>query len=76
MELDLIESESVTTVAVKISSRQQYHMWLVDLPSRDCAALSSFADKRQHAEGKIGLRGPLVGCQAVQSLTYELPPLW
>ena len=58
-----------------IRSLQQPHMPLVDLPSQHCVALSAFADKHRHVAKCMGLRGLILGCRVVKSLTQGSWPL-
>lgn len=59
------------TTFVLIRSHQQVHDASGELPRQHCAALSKVADKYRATVRDISLRGPFVGCRAVQSLTQN-----
>ena len=59
--------------AVLIRPPQQHP--IIDLPSHHYAALSAFADKHRRSAEYVTLKGPLVRCWIIQSLTRDAWPL-
>ena len=47
----------------------------IDLPSNHCAALSDLADKLKCSTHSVTIRGPIVGCRAIQALADRWPAL-
>ena len=70
MEVQVTWGWGTKVTAVLVRPWRQKYAPLMNLSSQHCAALSGFADKYRNDADTMTLRGPLVTCTAVQSLTH------
>ena len=72
MEMDVYTWSLFTSheTALLIRSKGQSCAPSCDLPSQQYVVLSDFADKHRCSTFHIILRGPVVGCRVLQSLTH------